>query len=61
MAEDTNANASPEKDSSQLGLAVIAEAAATLSGNPALVDATEEDLRDTFDELIDERLTHRQG
>lgn len=60
MAEDTTANASPEQDSTQLGLAVIAEAASTLSGDPALVDAAEENLRDTLDELIDEPLTRRQ-
>jgi hypothetical protein len=60
MAEETTANASPEQDSTQLGLAVIAEASATLSGDPALVDAAEENLRDTVDELIDEPLTHPQ-
>lgn len=50
----------PDSAASELGLAVNAEASAALSQDPALVDAAEENLRDTVDSLVDEPLTDRQ-
>jgi hypothetical protein len=50
----------PEDDAARLGLVVVGEAAALQSGDEAALDASEQNIRDTIDELVDEPLTPRQ-
>lgn len=50
----------PEDDAARLGLVVVGEAAALHSGDEAALDASELNIRDTIDEMIDEPLTERQ-
>ncbi|ROP58807.1 hypothetical protein EDF24_0075 [Curtobacterium sp. PhB130] len=50
----------PEADAARLGLVVVGEAAALHSGDEAALNASEENIRETIDELIDEPLTPRQ-
>ncbi len=50
----------PEDDAARLGLIVVGEAAALHSGDEAALDASEQNIRDTIDELVDEPLTPRQ-
>jgi len=50
----------PEDDAARLGLVVVGEAAALHSGDEAALDASEQNIRDTIDEMIDEPLTERQ-
>ncbi|WP_412147459.1 hypothetical protein [Curtobacterium flaccumfaciens] len=50
----------PEDDDARLGLVVVGEAAALQSGDEAALDASEQNIRDTIDELVDEPLTPRQ-
>ncbi|WP_439692779.1 hypothetical protein ACRQ4B_00495 [Curtobacterium sp. SP.BCo] len=50
----------PEDDAARLGLVVVGEAAALHSGDEAALDASEQNIRDTVDEMIDEPLTARQ-
>jgi hypothetical protein len=50
----------PEEDAARLGLVVVGEAAALHSGDEAALDASEENIRETVDDLIDEPLTPRQ-
>jgi len=50
----------PEDDAARLGLVVVGEAAALHSGDDAVLDASEENIRDTVDDLVDEPLTPRQ-
>lgn len=50
----------PEDDAARLGLVVVGEAAALHSGDDAALDASEQNIRDTIDEMIDEPLTDRQ-
>ncbi|WP_042723509.1 hypothetical protein, partial [Curtobacterium sp. B18] len=50
----------PEDDAARLGLVVVGEAAALHSGDEAALDASEQNIRDTVDEMIDEPLTDRQ-
>ncbi len=50
----------PEDDAARLGLVVVGEAAALHSGDEAALDASEQNIRDTIDEMIDEPLTPRQ-
>ncbi|MFK4484470.1 MULTISPECIES: hypothetical protein [unclassified Curtobacterium] len=50
----------PEDDAARLGLVVVGEAAALHSGDEAALDASEQNIRDTIDEMVDEPLTPRQ-
>jgi hypothetical protein len=50
----------PEDDAARLGLVVVGEAAALHSGDEAALDASEQNIRDTIDEMIDAPLTERQ-
>lgn len=50
----------PEDDAARLGLVVVGEAAALHSGDEAALDASEQNIRDTIDEMVDEPLTERQ-
>ncbi|MDP4334430.1 hypothetical protein Q7F20_13705 [Curtobacterium sp. A7_M15] len=50
----------PEDDAARLGLVVVGEAAALHSADDAALDASERNIRDTVDEMIDEPLTERQ-
>jgi len=50
----------PEDDAARLGLVVVGEAAALHSGDEAALDASEQNIRDTVDEMVDEPLTERQ-
>jgi len=50
----------PEDDAARLGLVVVGEAAALHSGDEAALEASEANIRDTVDELVDEPLTPRQ-
>ncbi|KQO61304.1 hypothetical protein [Curtobacterium sp. Leaf261] len=49
-----------QEEAARLGLAVIAEATAMSSGDLAMVEASEANLKDTVDTLVDEPLTERQ-
>lgn len=51
---------SPEGEATELGLAVIAEATAVKLQDPAALDASSDNLRDTVDDLVDVPLTQRQ-
>ncbi|MBT2504022.1 hypothetical protein [Curtobacterium sp. ISL-83] len=57
---DEHATHRPEDDAARLGLVVVGEAAALHSGDDAALDASEENIRETIEELIDEPLTPRQ-
>lgn len=57
---DENEAQRPEDDAARLGLVVVGEAAALHSGDEAALDASEQNIRDTVDEMIDEPLTARQ-
>ncbi len=50
----------PEDDAARLGLVVIGEAAALHAGDDTSLDASEQNIRDTVDDLVDEPLTERQ-
>ena len=50
----------PEADAARLGLVVVGEAAALHSGDEAALNASEENIRETIDDLVDEPLTPRQ-
>lgn len=50
----------PEDDAARLGLVVVGEAAALHSGDDAALDASEQNITDTIDDLVDEPLTDRQ-
>lgn len=50
----------PRHDAARLGLVVIGEAAALQSGDEEALDASERNIRETVDELVDEPLTDRQ-
>jgi hypothetical protein len=55
-----NIERDPRTDAARLGLVVVGEAAALSSGDEGALDASEQNIRDTVDELIDEPLTPRQ-
>ncbi|WP_139196075.1 hypothetical protein [Curtobacterium sp. MCBA15_009] len=57
---DEQSTPRPEDDAARLGLVVVGEAAALHSGDEAALDASEQNIRDTVDELVDEPLTERQ-
>ncbi|WIE64467.1 hypothetical protein DEI99_014725 [Curtobacterium sp. MCLR17_036] len=57
---DEQSTPRPEDDAARLGLVVVGEAAALHSGDEAALDASEQNIRDTVDELVDEPLTQRQ-
>lgn len=57
---DDNDTRRPEQDAARLGLVVVGEAAALQSGDEAAMDASEENIRDAVDELVDVPLTPRQ-
>ncbi|PZE37879.1 MULTISPECIES: hypothetical protein [unclassified Curtobacterium] len=57
---DANDTRRPEQDAAQLGLVVVGEAAALQSGDGAAMDASEANIRETIDELVDVPLTDRQ-
>jgi hypothetical protein len=50
----------PADDAAQLGLAIVGEAAALHDGDDDAVAASEDNLHDVVDSLIDEPLTERQ-
>jgi hypothetical protein len=50
----------PEDDAARLGLVVVGEASALHSGDEAALDASEENIRDTIDDMVDVPLTDRQ-
>ncbi|MBF4615794.1 hypothetical protein [Curtobacterium sp. VKM Ac-1376] len=57
---DEHGTTHPEDDAARLGLVVVGEAAALQSGDETALDASEQNIRDTIDELIDDPLTPRQ-
>ncbi|PCN46938.1 hypothetical protein Csp2054_14625 [Curtobacterium sp. 'Ferrero'] len=57
---DEHATPRPEDDAARLGLVVVGEAAALQSGDDAALDASEQNIHDTVDDLVDEPLTPRQ-
>ncbi|PYY32897.1 hypothetical protein DEJ16_15170 [Curtobacterium sp. MCJR17_055] len=57
---DANDTRRPEQDAARLGLVVVGEAAALQSGDEAAMDASEANIRETVDELVDVPLTERQ-
>lgn len=57
---DENGSNRPEDDAARLGLVVVGEAAALHSGDEAALDASEDNIRETVDDLVDEPLTQRQ-
>ncbi|MFJ4297424.1 hypothetical protein [Curtobacterium sp. NPDC089689] len=59
MTEE-HAHHRPEDDAARLGLVVVGEAAALHAGDDASLDASEQNIRDTVDDLVDEPLTDRQ-
>lgn len=59
MTEE-HAHHRPEDDAARLGLVVVGEAAALHSGDDASLDASEQNIRDAVDDLVDEPLTDRQ-
>jgi hypothetical protein len=50
-----------QDEAARLGLAVVGEATAMASGDPAMVEASEENLRDAVGEFVDQPLTERQS
>lgn len=59
MTDDTE-RSRPEDDAARLGLVVVGEAAALHAGDDAALDASEANIRDTVDSMVDEPLTPRQ-
>lgn len=57
---DENERPRPEDDAARLGLVVVGEAAALHSGDDDSLDASEENIRETIDSMVDEPLTDRQ-
>ncbi|KTR38660.1 hypothetical protein NS263_12795 [Curtobacterium oceanosedimentum] len=57
---DENDRPRPEDDAARLGLVVVGEAAALHAGDDASLDASEENIRETVDSMVDEPLTPRQ-
>ena len=57
---DDNDTRRPEQDAARLGLVVVGEASALQSGDEAALDASEANIRDAVDELVDVPLTPRQ-
>jgi len=57
---DENERPRPEDDAARLGLVVVGEAAALHAGDDAALDASEENIRETVDSMVDEPLTPRQ-
>ncbi|PZF55438.1 hypothetical protein DEJ23_12210 [Curtobacterium sp. MCSS17_008] len=57
---DENERSRPEDDAARLGLVVVGEAAALHAGDDASLDASEENIRETVDSMVDEPLTARQ-
>ncbi|NII41121.1 hypothetical protein E9228_001768 [Curtobacterium flaccumfaciens] len=57
---DENDTRRPEQDAARLGLVVVGEAAALQSGDEEALDASEANIRDAVDELVDVPLTPRQ-
>ncbi|PZF63473.1 hypothetical protein DEJ33_13940 [Curtobacterium sp. MCPF17_047] len=57
---DENDTRRPEQDAARLGLVVVGEAAALQSGDETTLEASEENIRDAVDELVDVPLTPRQ-
>ncbi|KPG79855.1 hypothetical protein [Frigoribacterium sp. RIT-PI-h] len=62
MDHDTNepTNRTPEEEAAALALAVVSQAAAITQGDPAAVEASDENLREVVAELTDQPLTPRQ-
>jgi hypothetical protein len=58
--DQVNDDRRPEEDAARLGLVVVGEAAALQSGDESALDASEANIRETIDELVDEPLTPRQ-
>jgi hypothetical protein len=58
--DDRGPTPDPRHDAARLGLVVIGEAAALQSGDEEALDASEQNIRETVDELVDEPLTRRQ-
>jgi hypothetical protein len=58
--DDHGPTPDPRHDAARLGLVVIGEAAALQSGDEEALDASEQNIRETVDELVDEPLTDRQ-
>lgn len=50
----------PEDDAARLGLVVVGEAAALHAGDDASLDASEQNIRETVDSMVDQPLTDRQ-
>lgn len=59
MSDEQGSNR-PEEDAARLGLVVVGEAAALHSGDESALDASEENIRETVEDLVDEPLTPRQ-
>ncbi|WP_144804061.1 hypothetical protein [Curtobacterium sp. BH-2-1-1] len=57
---DANEHPRPEDDAARLGLVVVGEAAALHAGDDGALDASEENIRETIDSMVDEPLTDRQ-
>ncbi|QCR44510.1 hypothetical protein C1N91_14295 [Curtobacterium sp. SGAir0471] len=57
---DENERPRAEDDAARLGLVVVGEAAALHAGDDASLDASEENIRETVDSMVDEPLTPRQ-
>ncbi|WIB13525.1 hypothetical protein [Curtobacterium sp. MCPF17_052] len=57
---DENDTRRPEQDAARLGLVVVGEAAALQSGDETALEASEANIRDAVDELVDVPLTPRQ-
>ncbi|MGU3411702.1 hypothetical protein ACLBWP_16500 [Microbacterium sp. M1A1_1b] len=57
---DEHGSTRPEEDAARLGLVVVGEAAALQSGDEAALDASEENIRETVDGMVDQPLTPRQ-
>ncbi|MCM3522831.1 MULTISPECIES: hypothetical protein [unclassified Curtobacterium] len=57
---DENERPRPEDDAARLGLVVVGEAAALHAGDDASLDASEANIRETVDSMVDEPLTPRQ-
>jgi hypothetical protein len=60
MTDEHDSSTRPEDDAARLGLVVVGEAAALHSGDDAALDASEQNIREVIDEMIDEPLTPRQ-
>jgi hypothetical protein len=62
MDQQTNepTDRTPEEEAAALALAVVSQAAAITQGDPAAVEASDENLREVVAELTDQPLTPRQ-